>query len=221
MDTDAFIRELAGDAAPVRRLLSPWTRTVLWVAIATPFAIVAVASHGFEAGQAAALADLRIWIELAATFLTAVTAAAAAFESTVPGSNRRWLWLPVPPLVVWLLTVGDGCLDEWWRLGPAALELHDDSGCFALMVAISAVPAVAMLLMLRRGAPLTPRLTLVLGTLAVAAFANVALRLFHLGDVSFMLLVWHFAILGVLLALACLFGPRLIGWRPHPSLSSV
>ena len=49
-----------------------------------------------------------------------------------------------------------------------------------------AILGVALVVMLRRGAPLIPRLTLLFAGLAVAATVNLGLLLLHEGDVSIM-----------------------------------
>ncbi|MBV9632994.1 MAG: DUF1109 family protein, partial [Methylobacteriaceae bacterium] len=64
-----------------------------------------------------------------------------------------------------------------------------------------------------RGAPLYPRATVALGALAVAALTNAALPLFHLGDVSIMVLVWDLGLIALLSALAGWAGPRILNWR--------
>jgi hypothetical protein len=158
------------------------------------------------------MADGRLIVELAATLLTAAAAAAAAFASTIPGASRRWLWLPAVPLAVWLLALGKGCLDDWLQYGPEGLTLRPDFECFGPMLLMAAVPAAAMLVMLRRGAPLAPRATLFLGALATAAVVAFGLRFFHVGDASIVVLVWHMGLAAVLTLAAGLAGPRVLGW---------
>jgi hypothetical protein len=68
--------------------------------------------------------------------------------------------------------------------------------------------------MLRRGAPLFPSLTLTLGTLASAAMVNFALRLIHAGDVAVMVLAWHFGGTAIVTALAGRFGGLVLSWNP-------
>jgi hypothetical protein len=80
------------------------------------------------------------------------------------------------------------------------------------MVLMALVPGAAMLLMLRRGAPLAPRATLFLGALATAAVVAFGLRFFHIGDASIMVLVWHMGLAAVLTLAASLAGPRVLGW---------
>jgi tetrahydromethanopterin S-methyltransferase subunit C len=70
-----------------------------------------------------------------------------------------------------------------------------------------------MVVMLRRGAPLAPRVTIALGALAVAAVGNFGLRLFHLGDASIMVLFWHFGTITLLSAFAACLGPQVLYWN--------
>ena len=67
-------------------------------------------------------------------------------------------------------------------------------------------PAIALWIMLRRGAPLTPRWTAALGALAAAGLGNFCVRLGHPEDVTVMLLVWHAGGVIVLSALASVAG---------------
>lgn len=213
LDTDDLIERLAGDAAPVGRVGPVWRRVVLWLGLGVPPLLAIVLVHGFAENLPAMMGDRRLIVEQAAALLTAGAAAAAAFSSTIPGANRRWLWLPAVPLAVWLFALGKGCLDDWLRLGAEGLALSPDFECFGPMLLMAAVPAVAMLVMLRRGAPLAPRATLFLGALATAAVVAFGLRFFHDGDASILVLVWHMGLAAVLTLAAGLAGPRVLGWR--------
>src|SRR5262245_11955522 len=117
--------------------------------------------------------------EIVAVLATAVAASISAFASTVPGTSRKWLLVPLVPLAVWLANIGKTCVADWMRFGVRALVLWVDGPCFLPMVLMTIVPVALMLLMLRRVAPLHPRLPLALGTLAIAAPSNLALRSFH------------------------------------------
>jgi hypothetical protein len=213
LDTDALIQRLSEDGAPVSRLRPPWLRALCWLALGLPPAIAVVLLHGLAVNIATVAAEPRMLIEEGAILATALLAALAAFMSTVPGGDRRWLFAPIVPLVIWLATLGEGCVADYLRLGPAGLSIRFDGGCFPPMVLIGVVPTIAMVIMLRRGAPLMPRVTLALGALAIAALANFGLQLFHVGDVSIMVLVWHFGLVVVVAALAGWLGPRVLAWR--------
>jgi hypothetical protein len=217
VETDDLIRRLADEAAPVRPLARPWLRALLWLAISAPPVFLVVWWHGLgtKAGMAAT-ADLRMTIEWLAILATAVSAAVAAFASAVPGVSRKWLWLPLVPLSIWLLTVGQGCVEDYQAMGAAAFALRPDSECYVPTVLAGIIPVAAMLAMLRQGAPLVPRLTLALAGLAVAAVVNLAMLLFHVGDISFMVLIWHVGVVAVFAGLAGWAGPRLLAWRNAP-----
>jgi hypothetical protein len=220
METEELIRRLAADAGPVRRLRPAWARAGLWLAVALPYVAAVVWSNLTKLDLGLPLSDTRFLVEQAATFLTAITAAVAAFRSIVPGFDRRILLLPVVPLLVWLGSVGQGCLDDWLRLGPAGLQIRPDWDCVPMASVISIVPAVAIFMMLRRGAPLYPRLTLVLAAIAVAAIGSFGLQIFHFRDASIMVLIWHVGSVLLLSMIAGALGDRLLVWRRPQAVST-
>ena len=101
MKTEELIVQLAARPVRTRRLAAPWWRSGIWLVISIVYAavVIFIRPDGFSA---AGLSDPRFVIEQSATLLTAVTAAIAAFSSTVPGYDRKWLLLPILPLAVWL-----------------------------------------------------------------------------------------------------------------------
>jgi hypothetical protein len=212
VNTDDLIRQIAAAGAPVRRLAPPWRRALVWLAIAVPYAAVVVwfypATPAF-----AAMHGTRFMLEEFAAATTTLTAALAAFASIVPGYDRRILWLPLAPLALWLATLGTGCVSDWLRAGMGGLALRPDWDCLPPSLLLGWLPLTAMVLMLRRGAPLRPHLSVALGALAVAALANVGLQTFHIGDASIMVLFWH---LGCGLLLSTLIGGAgtlVLSWR--------
>lgn len=213
MDTDALISRMAENSDPVECLPRPWIRAALWFAVGLPTLVLVVAIHGLDVSPGEFFSDRRLMLEEIATLATAFLAAVAAFSSTVPGASRKWLWLPLVPFAVWLLSVGEGCLSDWQKSGWDSLGLRIDTTCFLPMVVTSIVPAIAMVRMLRRGAPLSPRLTLILGMLATAALVNSGLRLFHVGDITVMVLVWHMGLMALLSIAAGCFAPSFLDWK--------
>jgi hypothetical protein len=212
VETNQLIARLAADCASVVRLRAPWRRTALWLMAVGPcVAIVSVHVAGLEV---MASIDTRMMVEQAAVLLTGLTAALAAFSMVVPGRDWRIALLPIVPLAVWLGSLGEGCMRDWSRMGADALQLRSDWDCVPPAIALSIPCATIMLVMLRRGAPLFPSLTLTLGTLASAAMVNFALRLIHAGDVAVMVLAWHFGGTAIVTALAGRFGGRVLSWNP-------
>ena len=213
METSDLIVRLVAQSTPVRRLPAPWLRGLLWLAIASPYVAIVVMLGPMPHDLSPIQRDAQFLIEQAATLATAITAAIVAFCSVIPGYNRRLLLLPLLPFAAWLATLGEGCLRDWIRLGAQGLELRPDWGCLPSAAWIGIVPAIAIVVMLRRGAPLFPRASIALGGLAVAALANFGLRLFHLGDASIMVLFWHFGSVTLLSTLAAASGRYLLRWR--------
>ena len=214
MDTNALIQELANSAVPIRRLPTPWARMFLWLALSVPFLVAVIwLMMPSDINPVAALADRRFLLEEAVLLVTALTAALAAFGSVVPGYDRRMLLIPFVPLAAWLVSLGEGCWRNWVALGANGLTLRPDWDCLPPAILIGIVPSIAMVMMLRRGAPLLPRVSIALGALAVAALANLGLRLFHVGDASVMVLFWHLGGAAVLAGLAALAGRRVLYWR--------
>lgn len=214
METAELIKRLAADTSMVHRLHRPWLRAMFWLAIALPYVVIVVRGKLMMVDPSQTLADPRFMIEQAATFATALTAAFAAFCSVIPGVDRRLLLLPLAPLALWFASVGQGCVQDWLQFGADGLAIRPDWDCLPSATIIGIVPAVAMVVMLRRGAPLHPRLTLMLGALAVAAIGNFGMQFFHFRDASIMMLFWHLGNVAVLSALAGWIAKYVLGW-PH------
>jgi hypothetical protein len=213
VQTEELIGRLAADARPVHPLPAPWARALMWLALSAPpvFAVVWWHGLGGKAGMVTQ-GDPRMVVEWIAILATAISAAFAAFASAVPGMSRRWLWVPLLPLVVWLAAAGQGCVEDYRVMGAAAFTLRWDTDCYVPTVLAGIIPVVAMLAMLRRAAPMTPHVTLALGALAIAAVVNLAMLLFHVGDVSIMVLFWHVGVVAVVAAVAGLAGALVLRW---------
>lgn len=217
MQTEQLIERLAADLRPVRQLWAPWARAVVWLAVALPYVAAVVWGKLAMVDPAQVGADARFVVEQAATLATALAAAAAAFRSAVPGFDGRVLLAPLVPLVLWLASVGHGCVQDWLEFGADGLAIRPDWDCLPMAAVIGILPAAAIVAMLRRGAPLQPRLTLALAALAVASVANFGLQFAHARDASVMVLVWHLGAAAVLAALGGSLGARVLGWRRPPA----
>lgn len=217
MDTNDLIRRLSATAAPIRRLPPPSVRTGCWLAMALPAVAVVVMMMSPRDDLASKLTESRFVIEQVAALLTAVSAALAAFCLIVPGQSRWVATLPAVPLALWLGTLGDGCLRYWLQPSADGPQIYSDWICLPAIALVGVVPALAMVIMLRRGAPLAPRMTVALGALAAAALGNFGLRLFHTQDASLMVLVWQFGSVALWSALASFKAEHILRW---PGLST-
>ncbi len=164
-DNESMIRNLARVAPPVRRLPPPHRRVARWLALALPVIALFGMIMGARPDLGERLAEPEFLLPLVAALATAVCAAHAAFSSCVPGSPPLTLWLPAPPLAVWIGSLGQQCWDHWLRYGPEGVIFRPDPVCLPIIAMVGAIPAAAMVVMARRGAPLAPRLTAWLSTL--------------------------------------------------------
>ncbi len=211
MDTDRLIERLADSSASIQPLARPWLRTAIWLAVAIPYVALIVIVMTPRSDLLDRMGDTRFLVELLAALTTGICAAYAAFATTVPGYDRRLALLPLVPMSVWFAMLGMGCLSSLARTGTFGLSV--DLFCFPAIVIAGCVPAVAITVMLKRGAPMTPYLTAALGGLAAAGLGSFGLRLFHSQDASIMILVWQFGTVVVLTCLAGTLGRRLLNWR--------
>ena len=213
IETDSLIERLARSAKPVRPLANPWRRASFWLMLALPYLVMVVLLMTPRSDLPEKLHDPRFLLEESATLVTAVLAAAAAFSATVPGRSRLVLLLPLPSLLVWLGSLGMGCVEAWLQFGAQGPKLQQDWACLPAIAITGGAPAIVIVAMLRRGAPLLPHITVGLGALAAAALGNFALRLFHPQDASLMVLVWQFGTVALYAAIATMLGGRLLSWK--------
>lgn len=202
--TDDVIRSLAGQAVPVRPLSSPLLRTLAWLAFAAMVILAVTLFQGLRADLLPAITAPWGAIELAASLATGVSAAYAAFQVSVPGRSRRWTWLPIPFLLLWLGGLGMGCLADAARLGAAAFDMRAAVGECARAIALTSLPLLAgMLLMLRHASAAGAAPSAWLAMLSAAALSAVGVTLIHPGETAWMVLVFHLGAV-LVLSLGCL-----------------
>ena len=209
--TPDLIESLVANAAPVRRLRPPVARAMGWLLFAGLMLALLAVSHEVRPDLALRLRQPEFVIGIAASLATGVLAAIASFIASIPDRSRRWLLLPLPALVLWVSTIGYGCLVNWVSLSPS-LPLGDEAGCFALLVLTGVPLSLAMLIMLRHAALLAPTRVAISGGLAVAAVTATALSIFHEHDASAIILIWNFGTAVLLVALGGAFGRRMFSW---------
>jgi hypothetical protein len=176
--TDQLIETLSANLQPIKPLRKPALRALLWSAFATAMIAVIGAIGGSRADLAQALPQATFLIPLIGSWLTGVTAALAAFEVSLPDRSRRWLWLPIVPVLLWGTGFAVNCFANPADV-LASLALLPESACLLTIVVTSAALIAVLLPMLRRVRTLRPRLTAWLGCLAVAGFADSAHLLVH------------------------------------------
>ena len=210
--TPDLIESLAVDAAPVRRLQHPVVRAACWLLLAALVVLLLALEHGLRADIADRAQQPVFLVALAASLLTGVLATIAAFMLSLPDRSRFWLLLPVPALLLWVSTIGYGCLTDWVSIGPDGMAAGEAARCFATLFLTSVPLSMILLLMVRYAAALRPTETIMTGALAVAAIAATALSLLHDLDATVMILIWNFGVAAVLVALAGSLGRALLSW---------
>jgi hypothetical protein len=212
-NTETLIRALAGQTSRVQPLARPWVRAVAWLAIAVPSALLVVVMMPGRGDWVSRLLLPRVISEEAFALATGILAAIAAFTSVVPGYNRKVLFLPLVPLALWLGGLVQSSMRDWFQLSVHGFSLRSEWVCLPAMIMAGVVPAAAMAVMLRRGAPLTPRLSALLGGLAAAGLGNLGVCVTHHAYGNVLVLVWHVGIVAALTMMAGSAGPRLLNWQ--------
>ncbi|MBU6456061.1 MAG: DUF1109 family protein [Bradyrhizobium sp.] len=206
MKTSDLIAALAKDLPPVRRLRPPLVRAACWLAVAFVVVALLAVAQGIRQDLAARLHDPAFAVSMAASLLTGVLAALAAFQVSLPDRSRLWLLLPLPALVLWLSNIGYQCLTQWIGIGPEGVTMGEAARCFATLVLTGLPLSLMMLVMLRYTALLHPTAAILMGSLAVAAITASALSLFHAIDASAMILMWNLGTVALFVGFGALFG---------------
>ena len=214
--TNSLIEQLAARAQVVRPLASPLKRTLTWAALAFVLITIVAMSFGLRPGIWNTLRQPAQGLEWVGSVLTGLCAAYAAFQISVPGRSPSWAWLPVFPLVLWLSGLGIGCLQDFAGQGAAAFAFEAASGdCARAITAMSFPLGLIMLVMVRHAGVVRPAPTAMLAVLGAAALSSAGVSLFHAGENSLMVLLWHVGAV-LVLSLACLLlGEKLFSWIGH------
>jgi hypothetical protein len=176
---DRLIGALVADLAPVRPLLPPALRTVLWlILVAIVAAVLAVfADVAATWNRLSAVSDM--WLATFGSIATMALAALAAFELSLPDRSRAWALAPLPAAVLWVGASGLGCMRGVLLQGTHVAATGETLDCLLFIVGLSVPLAAALVLMLRRGYSLAPPLTAAMAGLASAAAAATLLNFFH------------------------------------------
>jgi hypothetical protein len=206
MNTNELIDDLARDLAPVKRLPRPEKRAAGWLFCSTLYlALLAFTMSSF--GTAADSLDPELLGTQLVGVLAGILAAIAAFASVVPGYSRRVLIWPSIATIAWLVLFVFSALSA--NEGQNVLAASHEWVCVALMLIGGGPLVFALAVMLRRGAPLNPVLTALLGALAVGLLSNFGACIARPHAQDVVTLAWHGGAL-VAMAFVCIAGSRLV-----------
>lgn len=206
---DPLIRDLAADLEPVRRLSPPALRAALWLGAVAAIALALAVYANDHAMWERITAAPDMWLAVLGSAATAVLAAIAAFELSLPDAPRGWAWLPLPGALLWLAASGFGCLRVWFLPETHVAELGEARDCLIFIVSLSVPLSALLFMMLRRACPLQPGLTAAIGGLAVAAAAATLLNFFHPYDAAATDLTVHAVAVALVVAANRALGGRI------------
>jgi hypothetical protein len=207
---ERLIRDLTADLRPVPRLAPPSLRALGWLAVVLA-AAVALASFADLSALWRRLTDAPdLWIAVFGSAATAILAAVAAFELSLPDARRAWALLPLPAALLWIAASGFGCLRTWLAPGTHVADLSEARDCLLFIVGLSVPLSALLILMLRRACSLQPGLTAAIGGLAVAAAAATLLNFFHPFDAAATDLTVHAAAVALVITANRVFSGRLL-----------
>lgn len=207
---ERLVCDLATDLVPVRRLRPPGVRAFAWLAIvgATAVVLSVIADLSALGHRLAAAPDM--WLSMAGSTLTAILAAFAAFQLSLPDARRTWALLPLPAAALWIAASGAGCLRTWFISGAHVAGLNEARDCLFFIVGFAVPLSAILIFMLRRAYPLQPRLTALVAGLASAAAAATLLNFFHPFDAAATDLVVHVFAVAIVIGANWGFSGRLL-----------
>ncbi len=207
---ERLIEHLATDLAPVRPLASPSLRAMGWLAFvaATAVALASFADLSALWHRLAGATDM--WVAVFGSAGTAILAAIAAFELSLPDARRAWALLPLPAALLWIGASGFGCLRTWLLPNTHVADMSEARDCLMFIVGLSVPLSALILLMLRRACTLQPALTAGIAGLAVAAAAATLLNFFHPFDAAATDLAVHAGAVALVIGANRAFSGRLL-----------
>jgi len=197
---DQLIHGLAADLKPVNRLRRPVLRALTWLAVVGAIALALAAFANDNAMWERITAAPDLWLAVVGSTGTAIFAAIAAFELSLPDAPRAWALLPLPVAIVWIAASGLGCLRTWIAPQTHVATLGEARDCLIFIVALSVPLSALLFMMLRRAYPLNLGLTAAMGGLAVAAAAATLLNFFHPYDAAATDLAVHAVAVAIVIA---------------------
>lgn len=209
MKTEEMIAQLAGDLRPVRRLPSPPVLLALWALLALSLIGAAALAFGTREAQGRPMSGFDL-VHVAAALLTALLAGLAAFELSLPDRDRRWAWLPLPAILLWLGTMGVGCVGELLQQGLDSIRFRVSWSCLGFIIGFGLPMAAVILWLTRHAAWIRPGQVAAFGALSAAAFASIGLTLIHPTFGPLMVLAWHGVAVLVVTGLVGLVGPLVV-----------
>ncbi len=174
-DINKTIDNLCCGLKPCNRLRNPLWRSLLWIVIVISYVISVALFVAPQMDNIERLSHHHFLYEIILSFATGITASIVTFMLSVPDSRgKEWLYSIPATLfcvhMVWML-VRFGV--EGFGVVPSDWFGH----CWIDMILMAGVPATLVLVLIKRGATVQPRLLALNAVLAVASFGWIGMRL--------------------------------------------
>jgi hypothetical protein len=214
---DQLIQGLSAELKPVGRLHRPALRAALWLAVVAVIAVGLAAFADVNALWQRLAAAPDLWLAVVGSALTAIFAAFAAFELSLPHTSRVWAAVPLPAAILWFAASGLGCLRTWLAPQTHVATLGEARDCLVFIVALSVPLSALLFVMLRRAYPLYLGLTAAIAGLAVAAAAATLLNFFHPYDAAATDLAVHAVAVALVIAACSALTGKIFGRHSSPA----
>ena len=205
---DRLIGALVADLRPVRPLLPPALRTLIWLMLVAAVAVAIAMFADVTAMWRRMTAIPDMWLAVLGSIATMATAAFAAFELSLPDRSRAWAFLPLPALALWVGASGLGCMRAYVLPGTHVAGIGEMRDCLLFIIGLSVPLSAALIVMLRRAYSLAPPLTAAMAGLASAAAAATLLNFFHPFDAAVGDLAMHSVAVLIVVAAARAVGSQ-------------
>jgi hypothetical protein len=207
---ERLVQALSADLTSVRRLAPPGLRVLFWLAIigAVSLALAMVSDVGAMMHRLMAAPDM--WLAVVGSVLTAVLAAAAAFQLSLPDRKAAWALLPLPAFLLWIGASGMGCLRPLSVADAYPMPPSGTEHCLMFILGLSLPLCLLLIVMLRRGFSLRPNLTAIIAGLACASAAATLLNFIHPYDAAATDLAVHALAVTIVIVANTILGGRIL-----------
>ena len=212
MDTQALISHLAEQPAPRCVGACPFRMVSLWLGVTFGGILLMVTFLGLRPDLPLRLAEPLFLEEIAVLFLVLLTSGLSACWLAFPDQRQQpWLVkIPLLPLAAYAALLA-------YRIAvpdATAAPLEKDNGidCALCITGMAIVPAITLLILVRRCATTVPRLTGGVALLAAATSGHLMLKFVEANDSIAHLALSHILPILLLCAIGFLLGRKILAW---------
>lgn len=210
---DALVADMVAEGAK-KPLPHPFKQLALWLIVVAAYSIPVFAYSGFRADIAQKLTEPVYILELALLFLITFSATFAALCLSRPDCHQmpRIRYIPFGLLFFWAITAFAGASDISWTNICSTVSLGQVD-CLWHILLFSALPVIAMFLVIRKGAPTECCWAGTTATWSVTSLAYLYMRLVEMTDNPLHLIVWHALPIVMMCMVGMIAGKYALRWR--------